>query len=406
MNKKVLFVDDDSNILQGYRRVLRKEFDIHIALGGEEAIDAIATEGDFAVIVSDMRMPEMDGIEFLAVAKEIAPESVRVMLTGDSGQQTAMDAVNEGMVFRFLAKPCSAESMSKVLNAAIEQHLLITAEKQLLEQTLSQSLEVMVDILAMVNPAAFSRATRVKRLASKIATSLGIKNLWEIEIAAMLSQIGCITVPENILNKIANCEPLSADELNCYYKHPQIAYKLIARIPRMKYVAEIIAHQNFRLPDYQLNDAKFLGTNTMKCAQILKVVLDFDKMLSLGNSPHSAFRKIAVYKDWYDAEVLKVIENLLDEKVEEYTTEKIRIEDLKFGMVIDENLWYTDGTETIEKGQEVNLFSMMRLKKYADKGYISPNISVKIPIKRNFEDSFYLITGESVDYSSETALAH
>ena len=398
----MLFVDDDANILQGYKRMLRNDFEIYTALGGEEAIEVITNEGDFAVIVSDMRMPEMDGVEFLAIAKELAPESVRVMLTGDSGQQTAMDAVNEGMVFRFLTKPCNNELIVKVLNAAVEQYLLITAEKQLLEETLSQSLEVMVDILAMVNPVAFSRATRIKQLVQEVAVSMGIKNLWEIEIAAMLSQVGCVTVPEKILNKIANCEPLSSDELNLYYQHPQIAYNLIARIPRMKYVAEIIAHQNFRLSDYD-NSTHFIGTNTMKCAQILKVVLDFDKLLSLGNSPHSAHRKITKFVGWYDKEILEVIGRLIDEKVEEYTTEKISVEDLKFGMVIAEHLWYTDGTDTIEKGQKINLFSMMRLKSYADKGYISRNISVKIPIKRDFEDSFCLIAGESKSLTPQYA---
>ena len=393
MNRKILFVDDDSNILQGYKRILRKDFDIYLAAGGEEAIEAIANNGNFAVIVSDMRMPEMDGVEFLAIAGELAPSSVRVMLTGDAGQQTAMDAVNEGMVFRFLTKPCSIESIVKVLNAAIEQHLLITAEKQLLEETLGQSLEVMVNILAMVNPAAFSRSARIKQLAHEVATALEMKNVWEIGIAAMLSQIGCVTVSEEIMSKITGCVPLSATELNFYHRHPQIGGDLIAKIPRMKKVADIIEHQNFRLSDYQLNGKMFLNGETIKSAQLLKVVLDFDKLLALGNSPHEAFRELSAHRDWYDESVLQKIENMLDEKVEEYRVESIRVEDLQPGMVIAEDLWYADGSSVFEKGQKLDSFSMSSLQNYADEGFIAPKLAVKIPIKRKLEESFSLIIG-------------
>ena len=391
MNKKILFVDDDSNILQGYKRILHKNFDIHIALGGEEAIDVITNEGGFAVIISDMRMPGMDGVEFLALAKELAPQSVRVMLTGDAGQGTAMNAVNEGMIFRFLTKPCAVEDVVKTLDAAIEHHLLLTAEKQLLQETLSQSLEVLVDVLALVNPAAFSRSTRVKKLAREIAVRLGITNVWEIEIAAMLSQIGCVTVPESIFRKIANCVPLSSKELSLYYRHPQIGYELIARIPRMKMVAEIIAHQNFRLCDYEAEKTQLLGNMTVRCAQILKVVLDFDKLLYLGNSPHEAYRGIALHEDWYDSTILTAIEELLDEKVAEYEVEKVDVEDLKLGMLLEENIWVTDDTEIIERGREVNLFLMAQLKSYVKSGHIPPQVSVKVPINRSFEDSLRLI---------------
>src|ERR1700733_8122058 len=102
MSNRILCVDDDINILEGYQRALRKEFDITTAPGGEEALVKIRDEGPFAVVVSDMRMPGMDGIQLLTRIKQVAPESVRIMLTGNADQQTAMNAVNEGNIFRFL----------------------------------------------------------------------------------------------------------------------------------------------------------------------------------------------------------------------------------------------------------------------------------------------------------------
>ena len=93
MSEKILCVDDDPRILQAFQRQLRKQFHIETAPGGAEGLEAIASSGPFAVIVSDMRMPGMDGIQFLSAVKERAPESVRIMLTGNADQQTAVDAV-------------------------------------------------------------------------------------------------------------------------------------------------------------------------------------------------------------------------------------------------------------------------------------------------------------------------
>src|ERR1044072_2428349 len=100
MNYKILCVDDDPNILQGYKRALRKDFEIYVAEGGSEGLSVIENNGPFAVIISDMRMPVMDGVQFLSRVKKNSPLSIRMMLTGNADQQTAMDAVNEGSIFR------------------------------------------------------------------------------------------------------------------------------------------------------------------------------------------------------------------------------------------------------------------------------------------------------------------
>ena len=160
MTEKILCVDDEPNVLQACRRQLRKRFHIETADGGEQALQAIAGQDPYAVIVSDMRMPGMDGIQFLARAKELTPNSVRIMLTGNSDQQTAIEAVNEGNIFRFLTKPCPAESLAKAIAAGVEQYRLVTAEKELLEKTLRGSIKVLTEVLSLVNPTAFGRAAR------------------------------------------------------------------------------------------------------------------------------------------------------------------------------------------------------------------------------------------------------
>lgn len=106
MSKKVLLVDDEENVLLAYTRVLRRRFQLQVALGGADALLVLQRDGPFAVIVSDMRMPGMDGVELLSQVKQLAPDSTRIMLTGNADQATAMDAVNHGAIFRFLTKPC------------------------------------------------------------------------------------------------------------------------------------------------------------------------------------------------------------------------------------------------------------------------------------------------------------
>lgn len=383
MNRKILFVDDDPNILQGYKRALRKDFDIHIAEGGQQGLLILQNEKDFAVVVSDMRMPGMDGIQFLKHVKKIVPNSVRMMLTGNADQQTAMDAVNEGSIFRFLTKPCAPETFAVALNAGIEQYRLITVEKQLLEETLNKSLQVMVEILSMVNSTAFSRSSRVKRLARDIADRIGMKKAWEVEIAAMLSQIGCITVPEETLQKISKCEPLNEAELYSYHQHPKIGHDLIAKIPRMENVADIIANQNRRInddtdsqPRTDMIDEKTRG------ARVLKVVLDFDKLLDAGNLPHNAYKELSMRVGWYDPVILNVLKELIDEGSEEFVSMEIDVRELKPGMILDQAIFSNKRVLLLSEGQEITLPLIMRLINFSDSGTIARLVNVKVPTSR------------------------
>lgn len=394
MNRKILFVDDDPNILQGYKRALRKDFDIFVAEGGQEGLLLLQTEHDFAVVVSDMRMPGMDGIQFLKYVKKLAPNSVRMMLTGNADQQTAVDAVNEGSIFRFMTKPCAPEIFAVVLNDGIEQYRLVTAEKELLEETLNNSLQVMVEILSMVNSTAFSRSSRVKRLARDIAERIGYKNAWEVEIAAMLSQIGCITVPEETLRKISNCEPLNEAELFSYHQHPKIGHDLIAKIPRMKNVAEIIANQNRRInDDSDLHSRTDLVDEKTRGARILKLVLDFDKLLDSGNLPHNAFKELSLRVGWYDPIVLNTLKELIDEGTEEFVSTEIDVRELKPGMLLDEAIFSNKRVLLLSEGQEITLPLILRLINFSDSGTIGKILKVKVPISRfSIED----MPGEAV----------
>ncbi len=135
MSERILLVDDEPFILSGYKRGLGKQFHLDTATSGTEALEMFDQhdESPYAVVVSDMRMPHMDGVELLNRLAEKYPDTIRIMLTGNSDQQTAMDAVNQGHVYKFLTKPCSAADLKITLKEALT---LYRSEQQ--KQAISQ----------------------------------------------------------------------------------------------------------------------------------------------------------------------------------------------------------------------------------------------------------------------------
>src|ERR1039458_7392095 len=110
-NEKILLVDDEPRVIEALQRSLRTEFNLQIAEGPENGLRALAHNGPFAVVVSDLRMPGMNGVQFLARVRASSPETIRVMLTGQADMNDAIAAINEGNIFRFLTKPCPAATL-------------------------------------------------------------------------------------------------------------------------------------------------------------------------------------------------------------------------------------------------------------------------------------------------------
>ena len=246
MNSKVLIVDDDANLLSSLQRKLRGRFDVATTQSWAEGITALKEEASFSAVITDYRMPATDGIQFLAEALKVAPDTVRIMLTGRADLQVAIDAVNRGYLFRFLTKPCSKEDLILALDAAVEQNRLVKAERDLLDKTLKGSIKVLIDVLSMASPLAFSRSSRIREIAKRLAVRLNIDDSWEVELAAGLSQIGCITIPTDTLQRKYQGKTLGEDEKEMFQAHPQIGHDLLVNIPRMEGIAEGIAYQEIQ----------------------------------------------------------------------------------------------------------------------------------------------------------------
>ena len=375
MEEKILFVDDDPNILSAYQRQLRKQFTVDTALGGDLGLTAIANQGPYSVIVADMGMPGMNGIQFLSKVKEVTPDSVRMMLTGNADQQTAMSAINEGNIFRFLTKPCQPEVITKVLTAGIEQYRLVTSEKELLEKTLNGSVKVLTDVLAIVNPTAFGRTSRIHNLVQTISAELKIEKPWQIELAAMLSQLGCITMSEETLTKVYRGDNLTGQELQTFQAHPQIGSSLIASIPRLEKVAEIIACQELQFYSAVTPLGTKSGTDIPLGARMLKLIIDFDSLVTTGMNNAQALEAIQKRQGWYDQTLVEALKRIIvaEKGVE---VKYVKTHELTPKMILAEDIKTGTGTLFAAQGSHITFLLRIRLINLAQAKNIKEPIKV------------------------------
>ena len=380
MAEKILCVDDDPNILEGYKRQLRKEFELTTAVGPEEGLRMVTEHGPFAVVVSDLQMPGVNGVEFLAKVRTHEPDTVRMLLTGNAELHAAIEAINQGQIFRFLMKPCTSELLGSSLKAALAQHRLITAERELLEETLSGSIRVLSEVLALVNPEAFGRSSRITRYVELIAAHLHVSEAWSIKTAAMLSQIGCVILPESVLKKVYRGEALTGEESQLFNQHPFVAYDLLAKIPRMKRVAEIIKFQDKYYDGYGVPGDTQQGNTIPMEARILKVALDFDALESAGKSKAEAFGNMKQRKGWYDPAVIDAMKAAFAKEIK-YDIQTAVVADLLEGMILAEDIQSSQHVLLAAKGQQVTQSMIVRLQNFGRTVGVREPFTVLLPIK-------------------------
>jgi len=374
MSEKILLVDDEPNVLDGYRRTLSREFKLETAEGAQQALAMATEKGPYAVVISDMRMPGIDGVQLLSRIKALSPDTIRVMLTGTTDRDTAINAINEGSIFRFLNKPCSKDLMASTITAALVRYRLVTAEKELLEQTLSGSLQVLTEVLSLVNPAAFSRAERARRYIHHVVTAMRLGNPWQYEVAAMLSQLGCVTLPPETIDAVYLGEPLSPSEQEQYDAHPSVAASLLARIPRLEPIAWMIAHQNSPASELETVEAGEMRQG----AEILRLILAYEQAIHRGTSRTEAAHILSrQYRNFSPAFFQALV--TLDPNAEESEVRKCQIDDLTPGMIIHQEVRSASGTLLVSEGQEVTPAVISKLKNFHARRAIGKEVTVSLP---------------------------
>lgn len=381
MSERVLFVDDEPNVLDGIRRQLRNRLDMETANGAAAGLQLIETKGPFAVVVSDMRMPDMNGARFLAKVNELAPDTVRMVLSGQADLDSTVAAVNEGHIFRFLMKPCDTEKLIQSVTCGIEQYRLVNAERNLLENTLNATVKVLVEVLGLINPDAQRRASQIEKYTRAASNALKLRNPWKYDLAGMLSQLGCITLPPETLNKVYNGRPLDEEEGKLYASHPEVAGKLLGQIPRLEDVAGMVQAQlrtpakNLAKPETSEWKPETIG------AAILWTAVRFDQAVNEGKSPLAAARQIRQVVPHLPAAILDAMVKTPASNTGRRESRTIGVNELGVGMILEAEIVSAKGMRLVPKGAEISDSLLGRLRTIASGVGVTEPIQVSVLVR-------------------------
>jgi response regulator RpfG family c-di-GMP phosphodiesterase len=381
MAHKVLFVDDELAVLDGYRRSLRGDFAVDIAEGGEQGLVSIRDRGPYAVVVSDMRMPSMNGAQFLAQVRQEAPDAVRMLLTGYTDLSAAMAAVNEGNIFRFLTKPCEKEVLTQALAAGLAQHNLIIAEKELLENTLMGSIKVLTEVLGAASPHAFGRSMRIARYVRHLVAKFKLSDPWRFEAAAMLSQLGCVTLDLDIIQRAYFGARLVPEDKARFASHPQVAKDLLSQIPRLEPIAWMVSQQlpAEGAPSGHDGPSPF-GDVIALGAKILKLSVAMDTLRMQGLDEVHAIAKLRERRNEFGTALIDALAEIEPENAR-MEMRKVPIAKLRPGMILQQEITTKSGMLVVPQGQEVTQALLIKLENFSQIGTIGKEIMALVPMQ-------------------------
>jgi response regulator RpfG family c-di-GMP phosphodiesterase len=365
----ILCVDDEPRVTEGLALLLRRNYRAVTAAGGQAALEKLKEIGAPAVIMSDMRMPGMDGADLLKTVKRLYPETTRILLTGEPGRDAAVSAINEGQIFRFLTKPCAPEKVLAAIEAGVTYHRLMTAERTLLQDTLVGCIRALIDVLAITNPVAFGRSNRVKSLAMAVAGEAGHPSFWQLEAAAMLSQIGYISLPVELVEKLYYGNKLTSEESVLAAGAPAVAQTLLGRIPRLEPVLEILALSQ-KPTGVSADGLTTLGAN------ILRLVLEYDTLVAQGNS--TAVQSIRAKINKHDSQLVDHLAAAVGADSGKNEVTEISVGKVKTGMIILDDVRTPMGVLLVPKGFEVTDVFIERMRNFGP-GILAERIRVSAP---------------------------
>jgi response regulator RpfG family c-di-GMP phosphodiesterase len=357
---RILCVDDESRIVEGLVLHLRRDYQVFTALSGDEALKTLKQMGGAAVVVSDMRMPGMDGATLLHHVLQYFPDTTRILLTGEPGRDAAVNAVNKAQIFRFLTKPCPPDALKQAIEAGVTQHRLVNAERSILKETLNGCIKALVDVLAITNPVAFGRASRVKRLSMEFAASLDCKDFWQLEAAALLSQIGYLSLPMELVEKLYYGEPLTAEEKTLASATPDVVSSLLENVPRLEPVIQILTALNWT--DEQVAR---LGDGTIGLGtRILGLVLDYDTLITQGQTVDVAVQTLRRRAARFSDSLLEQFATHVGagSSVKEIREMPLRV--VQPGMIIMQDVRTHMGTLLVARGFEVTSVFLERARNF------------------------------------------
>ena len=269
----ILFVDDDPNILKAIKRILHGQFNVCTADTVEEALKLVENI-TFPVIISDMEMPSMTGADFLIIVKQLQPESIRILLTGEIALDDAIKAINESEIFKVLTKPCPPELLKSTLESALRLHHTNSIEHHIMDKTVKGIIYILVDLFNLISPSIFQRNRDIVKCLRKIISKNNNFKAWDLEISCILMFIGSVyckiefydqlmkkdnlvkvlNKTSQLLLKVPKFENVSSllKELSASYENEDIIWEIDSESKLLKLLIDFEYNKNNLDPDFSI----------------------------------------------------------------------------------------------------------------------------------------------------------
>lgn len=320
---KILIVDDEENNLSLLHRTLRQYYDVVRTTSPAEALK-ILEEEEINIILSDHKMPEMDGVEFLKKSNDIKPACVRLLVTAYSDSKILIDAINDAKIYRYVKKPWEPSELLMVVDSAAEYYQLKQDTDKLvydLKELFSGTVNSIIETLDAKDSFTLGRSRRVTFLVLKMANyfNLPSSELGKLELAGLLHDIGMIGVGEDTLNKT---DILTNEEVEAIKKHVMYGVRILEDIKQLKEVVEIIKHHHERFDGSGYPDG-IKGEEIPLGSRIIAVADTYDGMVSKRSYreglPHEEALKLIENQsgNQFDPNVIEAFKAVIDEALPE-----------------------------------------------------------------------------------------
>jgi hypothetical protein len=285
-----------------------------------------------------------------------------MMLTGQADIASAIAAINDGQIFRFLTKPTAPPNFIAAVTAALAQHRLIVSEKVLLEQTLRGSLRTMTEILALSSPEIFGRATRISQVVKALMKQLQIPESWQIDVAVMLLPLAQISLAPETAAKMSRAAELTTSERRAIDRLPELTDQLLAHIPRLETVRAMLARAQDPFRPAKCTHPETDADLVSRGSTLIRVAAAFDALQQSGLTAADVISTMlgdsALFAE-RDVQALKV---LYGQATDDRRIQQVALQSLRAGMVLAEDLFSSSGMLLVARGFEVTTTCLERLR--------------------------------------------
>ncbi len=397
-NNRILYVDDEENLLAAFSSLLRREPVVVTTLNRPTEIESVLQrEGPFAMVLSDLRMPGMDGVAVLECIARTHADTVRVLVTGYADHDDTVRAINAGGIRHYITKPWDDQALRKLVKDGIQSHNLERqnvwlleelkqkndAMNELLQGTLAGTTRILSDLVAHVNPEAAGQVDRIRRAGKtvlELLPNVGVIERWEALRAFDLCNLGLAILPTWIQIALTKHGLASIDRIPHATTHNLLAADMLNNIPRFEGVARIIRLQYKHFDGSgQPADDGIQGADIPLGARILHILIDLDRKSTKQTRGRALLEQMALHPEKYD---VSIIRTLLEGKTPTPSSSEETLhtlDGLQVGALLIDDIVTNDGQLLLRKGMTISDGSLVMIRQW------SRHDSVVLPIRIQIE---------------------